>query len=196
MRARLAIAVSGQDVELREVVLRDKPDAFRKASPSATVPCLEAEGDVLDESLDIMIWSLKRNDPNGWLGMPDEGFDLIARADGAFKCDLDRYKYASRFPEDDETAARESTGAFIAELDQMIGAKEWLFGTDATLADMAILPFVRQFAHVDLAWFDAQPWPRLQGWLERFLFSDRFARIMPKYPQWHPGDAPQLFPER
>lgn len=194
MRARLAIAVSGQDVELREVVLRDKPDAFRKASPSATVPCLEAEGDVLDESLDIMIWSLKRNDPNGWLGMPDEGFDLIARADGAFKCDLDRYKYASRFPEDDETAARESAGAFIAELDQMIGAKEWLFGTDATLADMAILPFVRQFAHVDLAWFDAQPWPNAIRWLAAFKASPAFKAIMPKYPAWQPGTYGELFP--
>jgi glutathione S-transferase len=191
IRARLAIASAGLEIELREVLLRDKPRAFLAASPSATVPCLDSADGVIDESLDIMVWALAQNDPEAWLAMPDTGFDWIARADGPFKTALDRTKYAARYPASDPLQHRSIASDFLAELNQSLG--RWIFERP-TLADFAILPFVRQFALIDKAWFDAQPWPRLQAWLESFLASDRFAMVMRKYPQWREGDPPVRFP--
>lgn len=191
MRARLALASAGCVVELREVVLREKPDAFLQVSASATVPCLVIPGRVIDESLDVMRWALAQNDPEGWLTMPVEGWDWIARADGPFKHALDRTKYGARYPGVDSIEQRALAAEFLADLDRQIG--DWIFER-ATLADFAILPFVRQFAFIDKAWFDAQPWPKLQKWLEQFLASERFERIMLKYAQWHEGDSPVLFP--
>ncbi len=191
MRARLAIAASGVQVELREVVLRDKPAAFLAVSDSGTVPCLATDAAAIDESLDIMKWALAQNDPNTWLDMPKAGWELITRADGPFKDALDRTKYAIRHPESDPEEQRANAAFFLAELDQTITT--WLFD-HPTIADYAILPFVRQFAFIDKAWFDAQPWPRLQGWLDRFLISDPFSEIMSKYPQWSEGDNPTYFP--
>ena len=190
MRARLAVLSAGIEVELREVVLREKPSAFLAASPSATVPCLVTGDRVIDESLDVMIWALEQNDPEDWLDMPDGGHDLIARADGPFKHALDRTKYANRYPGTDPEEHRAIAGTFLADLDSRI--ETWIFDKP-TLADFAILPFVRQFAFIDKAWFDAQPWPRLQQWLERFPASPRFERIMVKYDQWHEGDPPVPF---
>ncbi|MDF1608984.1 glutathione S-transferase [Hoeflea sp. YIM 152468] len=191
MRARLAILSAGLTVELREVVLRDKPAAFLQASPSATVPCLVTSDAVIDESLDVMIWALRQRDREGWLTMPDAGFDWIAQADGPFKHALDRTKYANRYPDSEASGQRQIAADFLAALDGQI--ETWIFDRPS-LADFAILPFVRQFAFIDKDWFDAQPWPKLQAWLCRFLESERFADIMAKYPQWHDGDAPTLFP--
>lgn len=191
MRARLALASARIEVELREILLRDKPAAFLAVSPSATVPCLVHDGGVIDESLDVMVWALRQNDPEGWLQMPEEGHDWIARADGPFKQALDRTKYANRYPGVDPESQREAAAGFLSEFNVQIG--EWIFDRP-TLADFAILPFVRQFAFIDKQWFDAQDWPRLQGWLERFLISERFERIMHKYSQWREGDAPIHFP--
>lgn len=191
IRARLAISVAGADVELREVVLRDKPDAFLDASPSATVPCLVTEDGVLDESYDIMRWALGAHDPEAWLDMPDEGTAWIAHADGPFKDALDRTKYANRYPGEDEGENRAKASAFLTDLDAQID--DWIFDRP-TMADYAILPFVRQFAFIDKPWFDAQPWPSLQAWLERFLASDRFQAVMHKYPQWTSGSDPVAFP--
>jgi glutathione S-transferase len=193
MRARLAILAADVEVELREVVLRDKPQAFLDASPSGTVPCLALPDQVIDESLDIMIWALSQSDPQGLLSMPEEGQDLIARCDGPFKHALDRTKYTTRYPDDDPTYHRAEASLFLADLNAQIDVH--LFG-HPSLADMAIAPFVRQFAFIDKPWFDAQPWPQLQGWLARFLASDAFAQVMVKYPQWQPGDAHTVFPSR
>lgn len=191
MRARMALLQAGQGVELREIVLRDKPAAFLAASPSASVPCLVTEGEVLDESLDVMKWALGQRDPAGWLEMPDEGWDWIARADGPFKDALDRTKYAPRYPGVDPLEHRALAAAFLTDLDAQI--ETWIFDRE-TLADHAILPFVRQFAFIDKPWFDAQPWPSLQAWLERYLTSDAFTAIMPKYAQWAEGEAGVAFP--
>jgi len=192
MRARLALAASAQQVELREVVLRDKPAAFLAVSPSGTVPCLISGDTVLDESLEIMIWALEQNDPHGWLNMPAAGHDLIARADGPFKHALDLTKYAIRYPDEDANQHRMQACEFLNDLDAQLGT--WLFGDLPTLADYAILPFVRQFAFIDKPWFDAQPWPALHLWLTRFLDSDEFTSVMDKYPQWHDGDKALMFP--
>ncbi|MBT8459723.1 MAG: glutathione S-transferase [Boseongicola sp.] len=191
MRARIALAASGCRVELREVVLRDKPQAFLDASVSATVPTLVSKSETIDESLDIMIWALKRNDPFDWLDMSDTGYAWIERADGPFKTHLDRTKYANRYEGADPNHHRSRASEFLSELDLQID--DWIFKRPS-LADYAILPFVRQFAFIDKPWFDAQPWPKLQAWLERFLQSDEFSSMMSKYAQWHEGDAPIYFP--
>lgn len=191
VRARLALASAEIEVELREIVLRDKPAAFLDASPSATVPCLVTQEQTIDESLDVMKWALAKNDPETWLSMPDDGWAWIARNDGPFKQALDRTKYETRYPDADPTEQRARAAAFLTDLDAQINT--WIFDRP-TIADYAILPFVRQFAFIDKPWFDQQPWPHLHQWLANFLASDRFDSVMDKYPQWHEGDAPVLFP--
>ncbi|MCR9122016.1 MAG: glutathione S-transferase [Phyllobacteriaceae bacterium] len=201
MRARLAIAASRTTVELREVVLRDKPDAMIQASPKATVPVLVLlDGAVIDESLDVMRWALSQADPEGWwpgdCGLRSEIEMLVATNDGPFKSALDRYKYPNRYENEmiSESGQRSIAADHLRPLNERLERRSWLCGDRATLADYAILPFVRQFAHVDRNWFDAQPWPHLRDWLDRFLASERFASIMRKYPQWRPGDAETMFP--
>ncbi|MGR3722833.1 glutathione S-transferase [Abyssibius alkaniclasticus] len=193
MRARLAVLGAGLKVELREIVLRDKPQAFLNTSPSATVPALRLGDKVLDESLDIMVWALKQRDPQRLLDMPDEGWQLIARNDGPFKAALDHTKYAVRYPDLDPRAERAKAAAVLDDLNARLQGKPALFGARDTIADLAVLPFLRQFAHIDRAWFAAQPWPGLHAYLNRFMASDAFARIMPKYAPWRPGAAPLWF---
>ncbi len=194
IRARLGIASAGITVELREVVLRDKPQAFLLTSPSNTVPCLDTGDIVIDESFDIMLWALRHNDPEDWLVMPDEGFDLVRQNDSSFKQALDRYKYAIRHVDVDVDAEKQKAGLFLANLDDRLAGQSFLFGDTAKLADMAILPFVRQFSHVDLDWFNEQSWENVQRWLEAFKSSDRFQRVMAKYTQWSETADPVIFP--
>lgn len=191
MRARLALLASGQRVILREILLRDKPALFLAASPSATVPCLALDDRVIDESLDIMIWALEQSDPGHLLDMPSEGWDWIARCDGPFKAALDRTKYATRYPDSDPDQARTAACAFLADLDRRIDTH---ILDRRSIADLAIAPFVRQFAFIDKDWFAAQPWPRLQAWLASFLADDDFATAMQKFDLWQPGAAPVYFP--
>ncbi|MCY6379595.1 glutathione S-transferase [Hoeflea prorocentri] len=198
MRARLALRSSGTAVELREVLLRDKAPEFLDASPSATVPTLvQGDGDVLDESLDIMLWALDGNDPEGWLtpetGSRDAMLALIEAMDGPFKESLDRYKYGTRYPGCDPLEERAKAAAILRGLEEQLQPGGYLFGGRISLADMAILPFIRQFANTDRAWFDGEDWPALRVWLERFETSERFAAIMDKYPKWQSGDAVTVF---
>jgi glutathione S-transferase len=190
MRARLALIAADQRVHLREIALRDKPAAFLAASPKATVPVLVTDQAVIAESLQIMHWALAQNDPEGWLQMPPEAATWIARCDGSFKTALDGVKYASRAPEA-LPAHRACAIAFLTDLNASLGL--WLYAKPS-LADAALLPFVRQYAMIDPDWFAAQPWPRLQDWLARFLASEAFARAMQKQPLWQPGAAPLAFP--
>ena len=187
MRARLALASAGIPCELREILLRDKAPELLQASPKGTVPVLVTEKEMIDESLDIMLWALGRNDPEGWLDMPDTGLELITRSDTEFKPDLDAYKYK------DDEAARTRAAAFLQELDARLSPN--LFGSRPKFADMAILTFVRQFAFVDKPWFDAQDWPNLLRWLQTFIASPGFTTIMRKYPFWQTGDMIILFPD-
>jgi len=189
MRARLAIMSAGVAVELREILLRDKPHAFLQTSSSGTVPALRVDDQVLDESLDIMIWALRQNDPQRLLDMPEDGWHLIATNDGPFKAALDHTKYATRYPDLDAQAERAKASAYLARLDRQLAGGMWLFGERPTLADLALLPFVRQFAHIDRAWFHAQDWPHLIAWLDRFLDSEAFVRVMNKYTPWSEGDT-------
>ena len=193
MRARLAILQSALRVELREILLRDKPDAFLQTSASGTVPALRADYRVFDESLDIMVWALGQNDPQGLLDLPDAGWGLITENDGPFKTALDHTKYAVRFPDLDIQVERGKAAAYLKDLDQRLKGKTALFGDRLTIADYAIAPFVRQFANTDFDWFERQDWPDLTAWLNRFTQSDVFAQIMTKYAPWAEGDAPVWF---
>jgi len=199
MRARLALASSGCNVELREVVLRDKPPEMLEASPKGTVPVLVLpDGVVLEESLDVMRWALDQDDPEGWCDLPETALkeidSLIEALDGPFKSALDRYKYENRY---DGVVAKEQCDLavpFLRGLDDRLAKTPYLFGERFTFADAAVAPFVRQYAHVDRDWFRAQEWPHLIGWLEAFLESDRFQAIMKKYPKWESGEAGVVFP--
>ena len=193
IRARMAVLSAGLEVELREIKLKDKPPAFLRASPSGTVPNLHAGDLNLDESLDIMLWALKQSDPLGLLNMPDIGAALIAQNDGPFKAALDHTKYATRYPGLDPQSERRKASDFIQYLDARLTENVFLTGDSLTLADIAIFPFVRQFAHIDRAWFDAQPWPRVILWLDGFLQSADFQKTMTKFPVWEDGARPYLF---
>lgn len=193
MRARLAVQSSGVQVELREILLRDKPETFLATSASGTVPCLDTGTDIIDESFDIMRWALAQADPSGWLNMPADGYDLVTQTDGPFKTALDHYKYHTRHPDRTRETAQGVAATFLHQLNTMLEGQDWLFGTQC-LADMAILPFVRQFANTDRAWFDSQDWPHLLAWLNRFTDSIEFAAIMTKYAPWQAGTDGVNFP--
>lgn len=193
MRARLAIMSAGIKVELREILLRDKAPEFLAKSPSATVPCLVTDGTVIDESRDIMSWALAESDPEGWLNMPEEGHEIVDIIEGPFKTALDRYKYSSRYEGACKTDERDTAARILHDLDRQLDGRHFLFGDKPTFADMATLPFIRQFANTDKSWFDAQDWPHLSRWLEAFLESDRFKAIMTKFPVWKFGDPVTIF---
>lgn len=199
MRARLALHASGQPCALREVVLRDKPAELLAVSPKGTVPVLVLpDGTVIDQSLDIMLWALRRNDPAGWL-RPGEGtldglLALVADCDQRFKPALDRYKYPGRFEGADPLAHRAAGAAFLQPLDMRLQNTRHLAGDHATLADAAIAPFVRQFAAVEPDWFAAQPWPHLRAWLDAWTATTAFAEVMVRHTPWRAGLAePVLF---
>ncbi len=192
MRARMALWAAGVTVELREVKLAAKPPALIAASPKGTVPVLALpDGTVIDQSIDIMRWALEQSDPEGWLAGDDPA--LIAANDGVFKHHLDRAKYPGRYDEDGVTDHRAAALGLLAPLEAQLQAAPWLFGPSRTLTDIALFPFIRQFAAIDPAWFAARPLPRLQGWLEALCGSDLFAAVMPKFAPWADGDAPVLF---
>lgn len=180
MRARLALAVSGTRVELREVSLKAKPAEMLAVSAKGTVPVLVLpDGKVIDESLAIMRWALAINDPEHWLDR-DDG-ELIAANDGPFKEHLDRYKYPQRYGVD-PLHYRALGLDFLREIDVLVEAGDRLGGGVRGLNDAAVIPFVRQFAAVDPGWFDAQPLPHLRAWLDHYLRSDLFRLIMKREP--------------
>ena len=186
MRGRMALDASGIAVEHREILLRDKPAEMLAASPKGTVPVVVLpEGRVIEESLDVMLWALGQNDPENWLSPPSsdrsEMDALIAANDGPFKHHLDRYKYVTRYEEAVASEHRTAASAYLQDLEDRLNRSDQLLGDAPSLADIALFPFVRQFANTDRDWFDAQPWPNLQRWLNGHLQSARFERIMQKH---------------
>lgn len=192
MRARMALLVSGTACRIREVKLSRKPEELIAASPKGTVPVLvRADGEVIEESLEIMRWSLGRNDPEGWLEREDPA--LVETIDGPFKTHLDRYKYPDRHASD--PAEHRAAGlALLQALEARLAGAANLCGEARGITDAAIFPFVRQFAATDRAWFDAQPLPRLRAWLGRHMASALFGAAMVRLEPWRPGDAPVGFP--
>lgn len=199
MRARMALRASETQCELREVLLANKPEAMIEASPKATVPVLHlTDGDVIDESLAVMNWALAQNDPESWVAHPGDDADaLIETNDGPFKHHLDRYKYHSRYGEDcDPIEHRTAAAEILRGLEARLSQHAYLCGDKQSRADIAIFPFIRQFAATDRDWFDAQDWPHLRKWLDRHIASDLFKAIMAKRDPWQPGDPVTLFLDR
>jgi UPF0176 protein len=183
IRARMAIRVSGVLVEIQEVALRDKPPGLLVASPKGTVPVLLLHNggvmQVIDQSLSIMQWALQQADPEGWLPVADPVSDWVTRNDEVFKPLLDRYKYANRHPELSPSAHRQAAlDGFVTELDAQLQARPFLQGDRPRLADVAVFPFVRQFAGVDPAWFAQAALPGVQRWLAHWLVSPVFTAVM------------------
>jgi len=196
MRARLAIVNAQVTLELREIELSNKPAALLLASPKATVPVLQLQnGDVIDESLEIMYWALQQHDPEHWLKNIEnqQARELIVWNDGEFKYYLDRYKYADRYPERCQLEYRQQGELFLAELERRLNQQQFLCGNHFALADAAILPFIRQFAAVDSVWFEKSPYPAVKQWLNRFQSSELFEKVMTKYTISKPDGQAQLF---
>jgi glutathione S-transferase len=194
IRARLALKHAGIPTELREVALKHKPAAMLTLSPKGTVPVLQlADGSVLEESLDIMHWASSQAVPTQpalrWHTDSTDEQALIALNDGAFKRLLDGYKYAPHQSARPAASFRdEAVERFVAPLDQRLRASRYLLGETPTLADLAIVPFIRQFAGVDADWFAAAPLPALRQWRDTLTQSALFVSIMPKRVPWQPGD--------
>lgn len=185
MRARMALHYSGVALEIVEVSLKAKPAEMLALSSKGTVPVLNVEGRVIDESLAIMHWALAQHDPKDWQLLEEaEGpaaiAALIEENDQVFKAHLNRYKYAERYPERPMTFYRSAGEVFLGKLEGLLERRDYLLADHPSLADVALMPFVRQFAHVDREWFGQAPYPRLQRWLQGFIDSDLFTSIMKK----------------
>jgi glutathione S-transferase len=207
MRARMALYEASQPARVREVVLRQKPPAMLEASPKGTVPVMVLPGGaILQESFDIMLWAFAQSDPEARLGATEgeqaQMIALIEQIDGvgenneaqpgSFKYHLDRYKYSNRYEEADPLVERKASEAHLAQLEERLCQTPFLFGDRVKLADLAIAPFIRQFANTDREWFDAAPYPKLQAWLTAMLTRDAFVDVMTKYEPWQQGDDPPL----
>lgn len=187
IRARMALFYAGIEVELREILLRDKPMDMLRVSQKGTVPVLILpDGNVLDESCVIMHWALDQSDPDQWYfsAKSAELDEIIQNNDGLFKESLDHYKYSDRYPEHTMEYYRAQAEIFLISLEQKLTATQYLLGPKISLADVAIFPFVRQFSLVDKAWFDASPYPKLRRWLAYFLSVEFFLAVMQKHPIW------------
>lgn len=199
IRARLALAQAGVQVEVREVDLKRKPSELLAVSPAATVPVLDAGPDlVLTQSLDIMRWALAQHDPRGWLTSADAPANraLVHTSDTLFKAALDRYKYADRHPGQSREAYRQQARECLLDpLEARLQGQAFLGGAQPCLSDAAIFPFVRQFAGVEPAWWALAGGPATQRWLTHWLGSELFARCMVKLAVWQPGAPPLQFPD-
>lgn len=205
MRARLAIVAAGLKVEVRELVLRAKPPHMLEISPKGTVPVLWLQdGTVIDESLDVMQWAVNQNFPADWLVLNAEQQqqcdEWIALLDGEFKRNLDRYKYPHRYHTEtytcDPLEHRAACEKILVQWNSVLKQQgPFLFGSQPSFADYAILPFVRQFRIADEEWFDTVPgYVALKSWVTAFLQSPLLEQAMVKFSPWQPGDAPFTFP--
>ena len=195
MRARMAVAAAGVEVTLREVVLKDKPNELIAASPKATVPVIVMpDGHVIDESIGIMHWALVQSDPLTWLGNKALESDWIRECDGEFKCWLDRYKYADRHPEYPAGHYRQEAEGLLRKVEHQLATFSWLGGEAPSAIDVALFPFIRQFAGVEATWWQNAPYPSTRAWLKCWLDSPLFSAIMVKYPRWETGQPGERFP--
>ena len=196
MRARLALAYSGIYYEHREILLKKRPSELYSISPKGTVPVLQLQdGTVIDESIDVMKWALAQSDPDCWYtDKIVEQNSLIALNDDEYKKRLDMYKYHERFPEGSYDEFQNAVGEILKTYESILSKSSYLCGDKITLADMALFPFIRQGAHVDLVWFNAQ-FPILSTWLKIFKESELFMTIMKKYAVWKTGENGILIQE-
>jgi glutathione S-transferase len=186
MRARMALHLAGIEVEIREIALRKKPRHLLHVSPKGTVPVLILDdGQIIDQSLDIMVWALSQSDPHGYLSADAALANrLITENDTAFKTALDAYKYPERYPNKTQEEHRKQGEFFLAQLEQRLTLQMHLVNQMPTYVDIAIFPFVRQFAAVDKQWFDNASYAKLASWLAYWINSSLFEAIMQKIPTY------------
>ena len=192
----MAIHISGQRCELREVLLRDKPPSMLEYSAKGTVPVLILQdGKVIDESLDVIDWALNINDPDDWQRSKDKEKtkELIKINDGEFKYHLDRYKYSKRYDNEDPEFHRKKCLKFIESVNNELNNSKYIFDDNISYADIVVLPFIRQFRIADIEWFDSLPYDNLKKWLSSFLDSSLLNSIMKKYHLWQEGDSLIIF---
>ena len=196
MRARLGLLFAEQQVELREVVLKNKPPQMLDISPKGTVPVLQLiDGTVIEQSREIMLWALEQNDPQNLLDKTvlNDANALIDQNDDEFKYWLDHYKYADRHPEMTQIEYRQQGEVFLKQLEVLLLKNSYLLGTNISVADIGIIPFVRQFAHVDRNVFYDLPYPNLQRWLKGWLQHPIFLQAMTRFKPWEEGDELVVF---
>lgn len=204
MRARMAIYKSQQTVILRDLVLSNKPKEFLEASPKATVPVVVLpNNEVIDESFDVMIWALSTRDPDNLLQANEnsntitrsksEMLDLIKQFDDGFKPALEAYKCAKRYHESNLMECRHECEEYIKDLEERLSTHTYLLDNKESMADIALLPFIRQFAKVERSWYLQSPYPKLKQWLNAYLQSLMFSKVMAKHPLYKEGDEPIKF---
>ncbi|WP_232775132.1 MULTISPECIES: glutathione S-transferase [unclassified Shewanella] len=190
MRARLAIYASGQQVQLRDLVLSNKPAEMLEVSPKGTVPVLvTSNGQVIEESLEVMLWAFEQSDPDDFLdkanqNVLDEMLGIIAIFDNEFKGHLEHYRAAKRYHEPTLPEHREACESYLVQLEQRLCQQEYLMSDKPTIVDLALVPFIRQFARVERQWYLQSPYPKLRQWLNTYLQSRMFSKVMTKYPMW------------
>ena len=186
MRARMALKYSGIQLDHREIALRDKPKSMLLASPKGTVPVLCIDGQVIDQSLDIMHWALQKSDPDGWKNVDEKlANDWLEKNDGPFKTLLDQYKYPNRYPElNPEEVFNTAMELMLKPIEIALSNHEYLLGNKLSWVDIAIFPFIRQFAGVNSQRFEELPLPKTRKWLTQHIQSDLFESVMEKYPTW------------
>ena len=186
MRARMALKYAGIQVEHREIALRSKPHSMLLASPKGTVPVLCVDGYVLDQSLDIMRWALEKSDRDGWIGVDEEISQAwIEKNDGPFKVLLDQCKYPNRFPDlNPQDVLNSAIELMLKPMERALQSSKYLMGNKMSLVDVAIFPFIRQFAAVNPQRFEGLPFASVKAWLNQHLESDLFNSVMDKHPTW------------
>jgi len=190
MRARMGLLLAEQSVLLRDIVMTNIPTEMLDISPKGSVPVLLLDDStVIEESLDIMLWALDKNDPQNILYSHNsttnkEILNLINRNDNEFVKSLNKYKAASRYHDDRIQEYRKSCEFFIEELEQRLTKHLYLVGETLSLADFAILPFIRQFSRVDRRYFLQSPYSYLRSWLKQHYENPLFSKVMKKYPHW------------
>ncbi len=199
MRARIAIFKAKQTVLLRDIVLSNKPEEMIVASPKATVPVVVlSNGKVLEESLDVMLWALNETDPDNLLCSQSETalpemLKLIETFDHEFKTCLEQYKCAKRYRENNISECRDVCEQFIRTLEHRLKRHAFIMSDTESLADIALLPFIRQFARVERQWYLQSPYPKVRQWLNHYLQSPMFTKVMAKYPLWTDNYEDVLF---
>lgn len=196
MRARIAMHYSGVQCEIREVNLSEKTAAFLAIAPKATVPTLVLpNGEVIDQSMDIIHFALSNHDPDKWRDADSSAVNhLLAIAEGDFLKAAQRYKYSERFPEESAEENRKLCEVLlITELEQRLEKQKFLLDNKPSIADVGIFPLVRQFTSVDDTWWQSSPYHKTRAWLNSWMENPHYIGSMKKYPPWNEGNPVEMF---
>ncbi|TKF82884.1 glutathione S-transferase [Vibrio sp. F13] len=199
MRGRMGIALSQQKVLLREIVTKDKPSELLASSPKGTVPVLVLpNGQVIEQSLDVMNWSLQQNDPQDLLRssnptLSEQVQQLIKTNDEEFIGHLERYRASVRYRNIDVEQRRQACETFIKQLEVRLTDQPYFFGESPSLADFAVMPFVSQFVRVEKKWFVQSEYQNVGRWLRAHLESKLYTQVMKQYPLWNETKQDCLF---